>query len=688
MKKYLVCTLLVALSPLLCGQTYNISTLAGSVARANGDGVSINSATILNPYSVAIDSAGNVYIADADGCRVRKVDADTGITTVIAGQGRPSGSSDTAGPGINSPLNVPFGLALDPTGQILYIAERDNHKVKKLDLKTGVLTTVVGYGGRAGYAGDGQSALYARIRTPYGLATDKAGNLYVVDRGNNRIRKVCIATAVKATDCTPGTISTVAGIGPVNGDPAYFIQYLGDGGLATRATLARPEGVAVDSSGNIFIADTNNNAVRKVDATTGIISTVVGMCVQGAPLAATGSVPGFLPLGSPWPTCGPGTQATAASAGLPTQNFANKPLLVTFLDGTAGTSSTLNGPRGLAIDSAGNLLIADTGTNRIRLLNTTSGVVTTFAGSGTSAGSTGDGAAANRATLSGPRGVAVAPNGDVYIADQTQGAVSNNSASGRVRIVDASNGSIRSLNGNVYAGDYSSAGNAVFNDPRGVSVDGAGNVFIADTSNQRIRKVTASDGTISTVAGRGVAANAGDGGAAATASLNNPNCAAVDLAGSIYIADRSNNRVRKVDSSGNISTVAGGGTGNVSPEGILATTAILNGPRCVALDNLGNLFIADTGNNAVRKVDVNGIITTVAGIWIQNPLPSANGAWIGVNGPQFVATDNGGPSRQGTNSPDGDGGPATAAYLNGPQGVAVDTQGTKLYIADTGNHAV
>src|SRR5207247_8917550 len=139
------------------------------------------------------------------------------------------------------------------------------------------------------------------------------------------------------------------------------------------------------------------------------------------------------------------------------------------------------------IDSAGNLLIADTGTNRIRLLNTTSGVVTTFAGSGTSAGSTGDGAAANRATLSGPRGVAVAPNGDVYIADQTQGAVSNNSASGRIRVVDATNGVIRTVNGSVFQGDSGLAANAVFFDPRGVAVDAAGNVYIGETSNKQIR---------------------------------------------------------------------------------------------------------------------------------------------------------------------------------------------------------
>src|SRR5262249_26883725 len=287
----------------------------------------------------------------------------------------------------------------------------------KLDLTTGVLTTVVGYAGRSGFSGDGQVGLYARIRNPYGLATDKNGNLYITDRGNNRIRRLCIATPVKSTDCTPGIINTVAGIGPVNADPGYFVQFRGDGGLATKATLARPEAVAVDSSLNVYIADTNNNAVRKVDGTTGIITTVVGTCIDGAPLARTGNVPGFLPLGSVWPDCAPGTQLTAAN---PVANTAaNGKLLLTFIDGTLGTASTANAPRGLFVDSNNNLYIADTGTNRVRFLNTTSGVVSTFAGSGTGSGFGGDGGPANRATLNAPRAAVVAPNGDVYIADQT-----------------------------------------------------------------------------------------------------------------------------------------------------------------------------------------------------------------------------------------------------------------------------
>src|SRR5262249_29641087 len=263
-------------------------------------------------------------------------------------------------------------------------------------------------------------------------------------------------------------------------------------------------------------------------------------------------------------------------------------------------------------------------------------------------------------------------------------------AGGRIRIVSAVDGTIRTLNGSVFQGDTGSAVNAVFFDPRGVSVDNSGNLYIADTNNQRVRKVSATDGTINTIAGRGVTGSANDTSAVAatTASLNNPNCAATDAAGNVFIADRSNNRVRKVDPTGNITTVAGGGTGNAPPDGVLATNAILSGPRCVALDNLGNLYIADTGNNAIRKVDATGVITTLAGIFVQDPRPSANGAWVGTNGPQFLAVREDGPTRQTTNSPSGDGGPGTSAYLDGPEGISVDTQGSKLYIADTGNHTV
>ena len=381
----------LSLSAALFAQGYQISTVAGSVKSANGDGVLASSAPLFNPQQIAIDSSGNVYIADGDAHRVRLFTASTGIITTIAGQGRNVGSSDTSTVAVNTPLNDPTGVALDPTGKILYIAERDNHKIKKLDLTTGLITTLAGYTGTAGWTGDNEKtlcadgktvcgALYARLYNPQQLAVDSVGNLYVADRGNNRIRKICIAAPVKSTDCAQGTISTVAGIGPAgSGDPLYTIQSAGDGGLATKAQLARAEGVAVDSAGNIFIADTNNNKIRRVDATTGIITTVAGTCLQGAPISSNaGGDPlnglFIVPTNAAWPTCTATTEGTAAVPVLASST--NKTLLNTFADGNLAVNATLNRPRSLAFDSTGNLYIADTSTNRIRVIYAVSGTIT------------------------------------------------------------------------------------------------------------------------------------------------------------------------------------------------------------------------------------------------------------------------------------------------------------------------
>jgi len=717
----------LGLSSGLFGQmNYNISTVAGLVGAANGDAVSAGLAPLFNPHAVITDPAGNVYIADGDAHRVRKIDAATGIMSVIAGQGRATTSGDTSIQGTASALNNPTGLALSPDNAILYIAEYDASKIKALNLSTGALTTIAGFGGRAGFAGDGSSALYSRLRNPYALATDGAGNLYVGDRGNSKIRKICIATKVKTTDCTTGNITTVAGIGPINADPGYLVQFGGDGGLATKAQLARPEGVAVDSKGNIFIADTNNNAIRKVDVQTAngdfskaIITTVAGACVPNAPIAAAGSAPAQngntqLPVGTDWPICAspagvpttvngtagvlvaPNTTArTAASTSTASTNANQRtnPLGITFIDATSAVNATLNGPRGLDFDSAGNLYIADTGTNRIRVLDT-NGVLRTVAGSGTASGYSGDGGPGNTALLSNPRGVAVAPNGDIYFTDQTQGVRSSTSGTGKLRVIDNGSLTIRTITSRQLANDGAALTSDIFNDPRGLAVDAAGNIIIIDSNNSRIRKLSTT-GTLTTLAGALGSGFSGDTTAAASARLNSPSCAAVDAAGNIYTADRANNRVRKIDSSGNITTIAGGGAVTAATDGILAVNAKLNGPRCIAVDAAGNVYIADTGNHAIRKVDTTGVITTVAGILIPNPVPSnpvsgqPNDAFIGINGPAFVAAGPSGPTVQVPNAePSGDGGPATAAYLNSPWGIALDPTGNLLYIADSSNNAV
>ncbi len=340
---------------------------------------------------------------------------------------------------------------------------------------------------------------------------------------------------------TPGIIGTAAGTGTAG--------YNGDNIAATSAELYYPEGVALDGAGNLYIADFGNNRIRTV-AARGMITTVAGT----------------------------GTEGYSGEYG-------------------PATSAHLYSPQGVALDSAGNLYIADSGNNRVRKVNA-GGTITTVAGNG-SPGYWGDGGPATSAFVSGPLGVAVDSAGNLFIAD----------GSSRIRKVDAS-GNITTVAGTGtegYSGDNGPATNAELNYPSAVAVDGAGNLYIADTWNNRVRKV-APDRTISTVAGNGTCCYSGDNGPATNAQLDGPDGVAVDGAGNLYIADSNNNRIRKVTLDGTITTVAGNGTRGYNWDNIAATNAelslFISTPTGVAVDSAGNLYIADNFNWRIRKVDV------------------------------------------------------------------------------------
>lgn len=312
-------------------------------------------------------------------------------------------------------------------------------------------------------------------------------------------------------------------------------------------------------------------------------------------------------------------------------------------DGGPATSAQLSNPSGVAVDSAGNVYIADAANSRVRIVNT-SGVISTFAGNG-SATYTGDGSLATVAGLIGPTSVAVDSADNVYIADPPAGVIRK-----------VSNGVISTFAGtgtNSFSGDGGPASAATMDFPSGVAVDTSGNVYIADTLNQRIRKV--SGGIITTIAGISNLGYNGDNQSATAASLFAPQGVAVDTAGNVYIADTQNNRVRKVTPAGIITTVAGNGTAGYGGDGGPATAAEIYLPKAVALDPGSNLYIADYGNNIIRRVS-NGIITTVAG--------------------------------SNLNGYSGDGGPAIDARLSGPLGVALDPTGAFTYIADSVNNVV
>lgn len=354
--------------------------------------------------------------------------------------------------------------------------------VNKLDAQpcSATITTIVGTG-TSGFLGDGGAATAARIQRVYGLCVDNAGNIYIPDYGNHRIRKVS----------TDGTISTIVG----NGTAAFA----GDGGAATAASLWGPRGVALDTSGNLYIADENNFRIRKVTPS-GIISTVAG----------NGSY-GF---------AGDGGQATAAR---------------------------LASPASIAIDRSGNMYIADMGNNRVRKV-TTSGIISTIAGNGTSS-PTGDGSQATAAAV--PL-------------------------------------------------------------PHGIKVDNDGNIYVTNHSTHRVRKISTT-GIISTIAGTGTAGTTGDGGAATAARINAPYGLHLDNAGNIYIACMTGNNVRKIDASGNISTFAGSGSTGFFGDGGAATAASIYEPYAIANDPSGNIIIADSRNFRIRKVSLGPPTITLTG---------------------------------------------------------------------------
>jgi len=608
---------------------HGVVTLIAGTSRLgySGDGGAATLAQLNGPNGVAVDSAGNVFVADGGNWRVRKI--SNGVITTVVGNGT-YGSSGDGGSATSAQLELPNGLAIDGLGN-LFIADFSANRIRKV--ANGIITTVAG-NGTAGFSGDGGSGASAELSQPQFVAVDPSNNLYIADTGNNRVRKVSAG----------GIISTLAGVGTAG--------YSGDGGPAANAQLQGPQGVAVDQAGNVFIADSNNYRIRKVSPA-GVISTVVGNGGNG--------------------TTGDGGPATSASingsAGISVDTTGNI-FLASYYSSTireisngvintvAGTgalfsgdngaapSAQLGNPGGVAVDKSGNLFIAD-GNSRVRKV-AANGIITTVAGNGSCCGGVLSGVPALGPNVS-PQRVTVDGSGNLYITDFFSA----------VRKI--SNGTITTVAGNGQSGFGGDGGTAtsaqIASTPGGVAVDNLGNVYFADTGNNRVRKV--SNGIISTVAGNGTAGFTGDNGPATAAELSVPVGVAVDTAGNLYIADAQNNRIRKVTFSGNstsgiITTFAGNGTAAFSGDNGLATSAQLQYPTGVAVDAQGNVFIADTYNHRVRKVSSSGIITSVAG----------NG--LGYSG---------------------DCGPASSAQVFNPSDVAVDSSGN-VFIADSINNAI
>jgi sugar lactone lactonase YvrE len=643
-KKLWLAALALAFTGAGFGQNFNILTLAGGGAPQN---IPAASASLGFVTGVAADGAGNVYMSLQSYSVVVRMDTQ-GLLTLVAGNGTAGYSGDN-GPAARAQLNAPWGIAVDSAGN-LYIADSGNNRVRKVS--NGVITTVAG------------NNVAAQLSNPTGVAVDTSGNIYIADANNNVIRKV-----------SNGVTTTVAGTGTAGGNLLT--------GPATSVQLNAPWGVAVDGSGNLYIADYGNNIIRKVSggALTSLINVTgpTGIAVDAAGnqyvTSFGGSFVGFLPVsGSP-----------AIVAGNQVAGYAG--------DGGAATSAELDGPASVALDPSGNLYIADYYNNVVRKVS--GGAITTVAGG--PLGLVGDNGPATSSQLLNPEDAVADASGNIYIAD---------SLNNRIRKV--TNGTITTITGTGLAG-YSGDGaatSAQLSDPTGLALDAAGNLYVADTGNNLIRKITG--GVITTVVGTFSGGSLLDNVAALSAQLSAPTGLALDAAGNIYIADSGTHRIRKV-ANGVITTVAGNGVQGYNGDGIAATNAALNYPSDVKLDAAGNLYIADHGNNLVRMV-AGGSISSIAGNGVagyggdNGPATSAQ-----LNGPSGIAVDSAGNvfiadtnnnlirrvsggaittvAGNGTAAYGGDNGPATSAELNGPLSVSLDAAG-RIYVADSSNNLI
>jgi uncharacterized protein (TIGR03437 family) len=663
-----------------------ITTVAGNDAIFQDDGRPALSAAIAAPNGLAVDTKGNVYIASPLQNMVFKID-NKGVLTVLAGNGLQRYAGD-GGPARAASLAGPTAVAIDSADN-LFIADTGNSVVRRVDT-TGTITTVAGSGGY-GFSGDGGPATKATLTNPTGVALDSNGNLYIADQNNNVIRMVNSATV----------ISTYAGNGaPGNGS--------GDGGPAIKAAIPYPVALAIDPSGNLYVAQRFYPVVRKV-APTGIISTVAGNGSNSSTGDGGLATSASFNVISAVTTDPAGYLYIVELLGERIRRVSPNGIVITLAgtgknafggDGGSATAASLSAPSGVAADSTGNIYIGDRDNDRVRRIDG-AGTITTFAGQGSVIG---DGGPAIQARLDGLSGIAFDSAGNLYIVEQ---------GANRVRKVTPA-GVVSTLAGGRQgsAGDGGAAANASLYFPTDVKADAAGNVYISDTFNCRIRKISTT-GTISTIAGASgcVSAGSGDGGPAISANVPSPSDLSIDPVGNLYVWTGTARAIRKITPSGIITTIGGGSTQiGFAGDGGPATSAVfsqyVNG---LLADANGNVYIGDSGNNRVRRIDSNGIITTFAG----NGSGATSGdggpaAAAGMPYPRYLAQDRSGniyiasASRVRMVQPDGvirtyagnapagfsgDGGPALSAAFDNPIGMAIDPAGN-LLVADFGNRRI
>ena len=729
-----------------------VQTFAGSaVAGYGGDGGPATSASLNINTTSAIGPGGEVYIADFNGQRIRKVDASGRIST-FAGVGV-SGFAGDNGPAVQARFAQPMGIALGPDGT-LYVADRDNHRIRKID-SYGTITTIAG-NGTAAFSGDGGPAAQAQLSFPTGVFVGPNG-IYVADWGNARIRRIdpqgimstvagngvigfsgdrgpAVAAAlneprnvivvggflfiadsgnhrIRRVTLADGTINTFAGTGAAG--------FSGDNGPAASAQLNFPQAISLGSDGALYIADTDNHRVRRVAAALQVSGSSLALsspqlsltapagaaalpaysirvlsseaALSFAATATTASGGNWLTVATPATTTPATIAITIDPSGLTPGNYSGT-VIVT-------APSAANPPQQLAV----RLLIAPAAFQPAA----DSGTIITVAGSGVR-GFSGDEGPATAAALNQPHGLTVG-----VLPDFTVNLFLSDTFNHRIRKVNLDTGRIDTFAGRGLAGylpetEGALATVATLNVPAGLAFRADGEVFIADLNNSRLRRVDRVN-RITTYAGTGVAGYTGEG-TAIEKNLFLPISIVSAPDGSQYVVDRNNHRVRRIDPNGVISTVAGNGEPGFGGDEGLATDARLSYPTGLALGLDGSLFIADWLNHRIRQVDPNGIIRTVAGTGVAGFTGDGPALESQLNEPLALAlagnflyltdsknhllrrldlADRTLTTVAGTGSPgfSGDSGPARRARLNTPQAIAVGPDGS-VFIADTGNDRV
>jgi len=575
-----------------------------------------------NLAGITADGQGNLYVADQDNQTIRKIDSNNNVTT-IAGQVGVEGSAD--GQGTNASFYYPSGITSDGQGN-LYVTDQDNQTIRKIDSNNNV-TTIAGQVGNTGSAnGQGTNATFSG---PNGITADGQGNLYVVDQDNSTIRKID----------SNNNVTTIAG------RAGYQFQGSADG-QGTNASFSVPAGITADGQGNLYVVDQNNFTIRKIDSNNNV-TTIAGQ------LGISGSADG---QGTNASFNYPNSITRDGQGNLYVTDPSNQTIRkidsnnnVTTIAGQVGNQGSANGqgtnatfyyPTGITSDSQGNLYVTDLYNETIRKVDSNY-TVTTIAGQVGLQGSS-DGPAANVDWFITPA-ITVDGQGNLFVADNVNNDILKIGTNDSVTTIAGQVGNAGSANGQ--------GTNASFNTPNGITVDSKGNLYVADSGNDTIRKI-GSNNNVTTIAGQaGISGRAN--GQGTNATFYYPIGITSDGKGNLYVTDLYNDIIRKIDSSNNVTTIAGqaGISGRANGQG---TNATFYYPTGITRDGQGNLYVTDLYNDTIRKIDSSNNVTTIAG----------------------HARTRGSADGQGTN--------ATFAL---PAGITSDSQGN-LYVADQHNDTI